>query len=142
MSARYLTTTLPYVNASPHLGHALEFIEADFYARALRAKGVEVFFNVGTDEHGAKIAKKAEEEGREPQAYVDDYALRFKSFADQFEISYDSFIRTTDPAHMHAAQEFWKRCAAAGDIYKAAYEVKYCVGCELEKTDSELVDGR
>ena len=142
MSARYITTTLPYVNARPHLGHALEFVEADFFVRTLRAKGEEVFFNIGTDEHGAKIAKKADEEGRDPQAYVDDYALRFKSFADQFAISYDSFIRTTDPAHMRAAQEFWKRCAAAGDIYKAAYEVKYCVGCELEKTDSELVQGR
>ncbi|MHB1769527.1 MAG: methionine--tRNA ligase [Minisyncoccota bacterium] len=142
MSARYLTTTLPYVNARPHLGHALEFVEADFLARALRARGEEVFFNIGTDEHGAKIARKAEEEGRDPQAYVDDSAARFKSFADHFDISYDSFLRTTDPAHMRAAQEFWKRCAAAGDIYKAAYEVKYCVGCELEKTDSELVNGR
>ncbi len=142
MSARYITTTLPYVNARPHLGHALEFVEADFFVRTLRAKGEEVFFNIGTDEHGAKIAKKADEEGREPQAYVNDYALRFKSFADQFVISYDSFIRTTDPAHMRAAQEFWKRCAAAGDIYKAEYEVKYCIGCELEKTDSELVQGR
>lgn len=142
MSARYITTTLPYVNARPHLGHALEFVEADFLARALRARGEEVFFNIGTDEHGAKIARKAEEEGRDPQAYVDDSAARFKSFADRFAISYDSFLRTTDPAHMRAAQEFWKRCAAAGDIYKAAYEVKYCVGCELEKTDSELVNGR
>ena len=142
MSARYITTTLPYVNARPHLGHALEFVEADFFARTLRAKGEEIFFNIGTDEHGAKIAKKADEEGKDPQTYVDDYALRFKSFADQFAISYDSFIRTTDQAHMRAAQEFWKRCAAAGDIYTAAYEVKYCVGCELEKTDSELVQGR
>ena len=141
MSARYITTTLPYVNARPHLGHALEFVEADFLARTLRAKGEEVFFNIGTDEHGAKIAKKADEEGKDPQAYVDEYALRFKSFADRFAISYDSFIRTTDPAHMRAAQEFWERCAA-GDIYKATYEVKYCVGCELEKTDSELVQGR
>lgn len=142
MRARYLTTALPYVNANPHLGHALEFIEADFLARTLRAKGEKVFLNIGTDEHGAKIAKRAEEEGKDPQAYVDDYALRFKAFADRIAISYDSFIRTTDPVHVHAAQEFWKRCEAAGDIYKAAYEVKYCTGCELEKSDSELVHGR
>lgn len=142
MGARYLTTTLPYVNADPHLGHALEFIEADFLARALRAKGEEVFLNIGTDEHGAKIAQKAKEEDKEPQDYVDYYAKRFKSFADRFEISYDSFIRTTDAAHVAAAQEFWKRCEKAGDIYKAIYEVKYCVGCELEKTDSELDHGR
>lgn len=139
---RYITTTLPYVNANPHLGHALEFIEADCFARAARLAGDNVFFNVGTDEHGAKVARKAEEEGRDPQDYVDDYAARFRAFADRLEISYDSFIRTTDPAHMRAAQEFWKRCEAAGDIYKAAYEIKYCVGCELEKTESELIDGR
>ena len=142
MSARYITTALPYVNADPHLGHALEFVEADFLARTLRAKGIEVFFNIGTDEHGAKIAQKAEEAGKDPQAYVDEYAARFKVFAKQIDISEDSFIRTTDPAHIAAAQEFWKRCAAAGDIYKASYEVKYCVGCELEKTDSDLVHGR
>ena len=142
MEARYLTTTLPYVNADPHVGHALEFIEADCSARALRARDLNVFLNIGTDEHGAKIAEKAIEAHKEPQAYVDEYAERFKSFADALDISYDSFIRTTDPHHLLAAQEFWKRCAAAGDIYKAAYELKYCVGCELEKTDSELVDGR
>lgn len=142
MSARYITTALPYVNADPHLGHALEFVEADFLARAERAQGVDVFLNIGTDEHGAKIAQKAQEAGKEPQAYVDEYAARFKAFAERMDISYDSFIRTTDPVHVAAAQEFWNRCAAAGDIYKAAYEVKYCVGCELEKTDSELEHGR
>ena len=80
MSARYLTTTLPYVNADPHLGHALEFVQADAYARALRLNGEEVFFNIGTDEHGAKIAQKAEAEGKSPQSYADEYAARFKSF--------------------------------------------------------------
>ena len=141
MSARYLTTTLPYVNADPHLGHALEFVQADFYARALRARGVEVFFNIGTDEHGAKVYAKAREAGQEPHAYVNQYAARFRAFADAFGISYDAFTRTTDEAHKKAAQEFWRRCKAVGDIYKAAYEMKYCIGCELEKTDSELVDG-
>ncbi|MFM2330625.1 MAG: hypothetical protein RLZZ26_132 [Candidatus Parcubacteria bacterium] len=142
MSARYITTTLPYVNADPHLGHALEFVEADCVARAARLAGDEVFFNIGTDEHGAKIAQKAELEGKPVQEYVDEYAARFKVFSDRLNISYDSFIRTTDAKHIAAAQEFWKRCEAAGDIYKAEYEIKYCVGCELEKTDSELVDGR
>lgn len=141
MSARYITTALPYVNADPHLGHALEFVEADFLARTLRARGTEVFFNIGTDEHGAKVAKKAEEAGKDPQEYVDEYAVRFKEFAARMDISEDSFIRTTDSAHIIAAQAFWKRCVVAGDIYKASYEVKYCVGCELEKTDSELAHG-
>ena len=139
---RYLTTTLPYVNANPHLGHALEFAHADFWTRTFKARGDEVYLTIGTDEHGAKIAKKAEEAGQSPQEYVDDYAARFKAFADRLEISYDTFLRTTDPVHVEAAQEFWKRCDAAGDIYKAEYEIKYCTGCELEKSESELVDGR
>lgn len=142
MSVRYITTTLPYVNADPHLGHALEFVEADFLARALRERGIEVFFNMGTDEHGAKIAEKAAGLQQDPQSYVDEYAAQFKAFAERLNVSHDSFIRTTDPAHMKAAQAFWERCAAAGDIYKASYEIKYCVGCELEKTDSELAHGR
>lgn len=142
MSARYITTTLPYVNDKPHLGHALEFVEADCYARAARLAGAEVFLNIGTDEHGAKIEKKARAEGREVQAYTDEFAGYFRTFADRLGISYSAFTRTTNPEHIAAAQEFWKRCDAAGDIYKAEYEVKYCVGCELEKTESELVDGR
>ncbi len=129
------------MNADPHLGHALEFVQADFFARTLRTKGVEVFFNIGTDEHGAKVYAKAREMGQVPQAYVDQYAARFHAFADTIEISYDAFTRTTGETHKKAAQEFWRRCKAAGDIYKAAYEMKYCIGCELEKTDSELVDG-
>ena len=138
---RYITTTLPYVNADPHLGTALEFVQADMYARTFKAKGERIFFNTGTDEHGTKIWEKANETGVTPQEYVDEYAGRFKAFTDTFLISYNSFTRTTGPAHKQAAQAFWKRCASAGDIYKAAYAVKYCVGCELEKTDSELVDG-
>ncbi len=141
MSARYLTTTLPYVNANPHLGHAFEFVQADFFARTLRMEGLEVFLNIGTDEHGAKIYEKAKEVGQDPQVYVDQYAARFRTFANTLGISYDSFTRTTSETHKKAAQEFWNRCKAAGDIYKAVYEVRYCVGCELEKTDSELVDG-
>lgn len=140
--AKYITTTLPYINADAHLGHALEFIQADVLARSERLKGEDVFLNVGTDEHGTKVYEKALEAGKEPQAYADEYSARFKSFADTLNISYTSFVRTTDPAHKQAAQAFWERCAKAGDIYKAVYEVKYCVGCELEKTDSELENGR
>ncbi|MFA7302641.1 MAG: methionine--tRNA ligase [Candidatus Paceibacterota bacterium] len=142
MSARYITTTLPYLNADPHLGHALEFVEADCYKRAALLAGDEAFLNIGTDEHGAKVAEKAAAAGKSPQEYVDEYALRFKAFADRLDISYDAFTRTTDAGHVAAAQEFWKRCDAAGDIYKAAYEIKYCVGCELEKTGSELEEGK
>lgn len=140
----YLTTTLPYVNAVPHIGFALELVHADVIARHLRLQGMEVFFNTGTDEHGTKIYENARTEGKDPQTYADENAEQFKKLLGALNIDLQNgrFIRTTDPAHMAAAQEFWKRCDAAGDIYKAKYQVKYCVGCELEKTDSELANGK
>lgn len=141
--ARYITTTLPYVNADPHIGFALEIVQADILARHWASKGDDVFFNTGTDEHGVKILRKAQEQGIEPQAYVDEWAAKFRGLKDKLGL-YDGlhFIRTTDPHHEAAAQELWRRCEAAGDIYKKNYQVKYCVGCELEKTDSELQNGR
>lgn len=142
MAKFYITTTLPYVNAEPHIGFAMEIIRADVLARAHRALGDEVFFNTGTDEHGQKIYQKAKEAGMEPQEYCDEWAVKFSRLKDGLNLSYDSFIRTTDEHHMSAAQEFWRRCEKNGDIYKKMYQIKYCVGCELEKTDSELVDGR
>lgn len=143
MSKFYITTTLPYVNAEPHIGFALELIQADTIVRSLRSKGHDVFFNTGTDEHGLKIHRKAQENKKDTQEYVDEYAEKFKDLKGILGLVDDiNFIRTTDPHHKKAAQEFWKRCEANGDIYKKAYKVKYCVGCELEKTDSELVDSR
>jgi methionyl-tRNA synthetase len=138
----YITSTLPYVNSDPHVGFALEIVQADILARYHALLGDDVFFNTGTDEHGVKIYRKAEEEGKEPQAYVDEYAAKFDHLKATLNLSYNSFIRTTDQKHIAAAQEFWKRCADNGDIYKKEYSVKYCSGCELEKTDSELVDGK
>ncbi len=137
-----LTTTLPYVNAKPHIGFALEIVQADMIARFRRSLGDEVIFNTGTDEHGQKIYEKALAEGKEPQAYVDEYAAKFDDLKAALNLTYSHFIRTTDPHHKSAAQEFWKRCAANGDIYKNRYQVKYCVGCELEKTESELANDR
>ena len=142
MAKFYLTTKLPYVNDKPHMGHALEFVQADTTARHRRHMGDDVFFNIGTDEHGQKIADKAKEAGKDPQTYTDEYAETFKKMKGALNLSYDAFIRTTDPHHKAAAQEFWKRCAAKGDIYKKKYATKYCVGCELEKTDSELDHGK
>ncbi len=142
MSKYYLTTTLPYVNADPHIGFALEIVQADALARYRRLLGDDVIFNTGTDEHGQKIYEKAKEAGMDTQAYCDRFAARFDGLKQGLNLTYTHFIRTTDPAHVAAAQEFWRRCDAAGDIYKKQYQVKYCVGCELEKTDSELVDGR
>ena len=138
----YLTTTLPYVNAEPHIGFALEIVQADALARYHNLLGEEVIFNFGTDEHGQKIYQKALELGKDPQKYCDEYAVKFDALKKALNLSYNRFIRTTDPHHIKAAQEFWKLCDKNGDIYKKLYKTKYCVGCELEKTDSELVDDK
>ncbi len=142
MKKFYLTTTLPYVNADPHIGFALEMVQADAIVRYHKELlGEEVIFNTGTDEHGLKIYQKALEENKDPQAYCDEYAERFGTLKKALNLSYTHFIRTTNPDHKKAAQEFWKRCDANGCIDKKLYKIKYCVGCELEKTDSELEDG-
>ena len=139
----YITTTLPYVNAEPHVGFATEIIRADVIARVKKLQGYEVFFNTGTDEHGQKLFDAAEKEGKSTQEYVDFYASKFKGLGEVLGILPDvHFIRTTDTHHIQAAQEFWKRCNDNGYIYKKTYQSKYCIGCELEKTDSELVDGK
>lgn len=138
----YITTTLPYVNAEPHIGFAQEIISADVIARFhQQLLGETVIFNTGTDEHGQKIWQKAKEAGISPQEYCDQYAAKFADLKTLLNLSYNHFIRTTDPKHLAAAQAFWQKCKAQGDIYKAQYQVKYCVGCELAKTESELVDG-
>ncbi|MFH1188404.1 MAG: class I tRNA ligase family protein, partial [bacterium] len=138
----YITTTLAYVNASPHIGFALEIIQADVIARYYQEKGYDVFFNTGTDEHGLKIYRKAQDAGKDIQVYVDEYAAQFNKLKEALNVSYNNFIRTTDEHHIKAAQEFWLRCKKSGDIEKRIYKAKYCVGCELEKTDSELENGK
>jgi len=138
----YITTTLAYVNAAPHIGFAAEIIRADVIARVKRLTGHEVFFNTGTDEHGLKIFRKAQEAKLDIQDYCDNLAVKFNDLKKILNLSYNNFIRTTDPHHLVAVQEFWNRCLAKGDIYKKNYQVKYCVGCELEKTESELINGR
>lgn len=135
----YITTTLPYVNAPLHMGHALEFVRADTIARYKKLVGYDVYFNTGTDEHGTKIYEKARENGLTAQEFVDAGFATFKEQLKMFGVSDDiHFIRTTDAHHEKAAQEFWKRVYDNGYIYKKTYEAKYCVGCESEKTDSEL----
>ncbi len=139
----YITTTLPYVNAEPHIGFAMELIRADVIARWKKLTGYEVFFNTGTDEHGLKIYRKAQELGLSAQAYCDQVSQKFRDLTKVLGVSPEvNFIRTTDAHHVAAAQEFWKRADKNGFIYKKNYSVKYCVGCELEKTESELADGR
>jgi methionyl-tRNA synthetase len=140
--ARYITTTLPYVNSDPHIGFASEIVTADALARNSRLMGEEVFFNTGTDEHGQKIAQKADEKGELRQDYVDHYASVFKDLKESLNLSYDNFIRTTSDHHKIAAQELWRRCEAKSDIYKKKYKGLYCVGDEMYMKESELVNGK
>ena len=138
----YLTTTLPYVNAPLHMGHALEFVRADIIARTKLLDGYDVFFNTGTDEHGVKIFQAAQAAGMSTQEFVDQGFATFKEQLAQFGVTDRlHFIRTTDKHHEAAAQDFWRLVEKNGYIYKDTYKTKYCVGCEEAKTDSELVDG-
>ena len=140
---QYITTTLPYVNSKPHIGFAMEIIRADVVARHKKLQGYDVFFNTGTDEHGVKIFENAQKEGVEVQKYVDGYAENFRDLKNVLGLLPEiNFIRTTDDNHIKAAQDFWNRCNDNGYIYKKTYQGKYCSGCELEKTDSELVEGK
>ncbi len=135
----FITTTLPYVNADPHVGFAMEIIRADVIARYKKSCGYEVFFNTGTDEHGKKLWESSIKEGKSINDYLDEYAVKFRGLKNLLNIIDDiHFIRTTDANHIVAVQEFWTRCQDNGYIYKKTYQAKYCVGCELNKTDSEL----
>ncbi len=139
----YITTTLPYVNADPHIGFALEMVQADIIARYRTLSGDEVFFNTGTDEHGLKIYRKAQEEGKDTQAYVDEYAAKFQKLAPALGLSPSvHFVRTTDARHKAAAQELWRRCEKAGDIELRNYKGLYCVGDEAFMKESDLVGGK
>ena len=128
MANYYVTTSIPYVNGEPHLGHAMEFVMADVLARRARQLGDEVIFSTGTDEHGGKIAEKALELGVTPQALADKMSVKFSALAESLNISNDRFIRTTDKGHIQRAQLIWK--ALEKDIYKGKYIGWYCTGDE------------
>lgn len=138
----YITTTLPYVNADPHIGFALEIVQADIVARYHTLMQREVFFTTGTDEHGQKIFQVATKEGRDVQEYVDHFAGQFGKLKDSLNLSYNAFIRTTESRHIEAAQELWRRCEQAGDIYKKKYKGLYCVGDEMFLKETDIVDGK
>lgn len=124
----FVTTSIPYVNGDPHIGHALEFVMADVLARAARAKGTPTIFCTGSDEHGVKIAEKAAELGIDPKTFTDQMSEKFKALAKTLNISNDRFIRTTDAGHEQRAQLIWE--ALKDDIYKGTYTGWYCVGDE------------
>ena len=138
----YITTTIPYVNADPHIGFALELVQSDVLARYQRLLGKDVFFSTGTDEYGQKIWEASQKEGKNVQEYVDFYAQKFLELKEVLNLSLDNFIRTTSSQHLKASQEFWRLCDAKGDIYKKIYRGLYCVGCEKFITEKDLMDGK
>jgi methionyl-tRNA synthetase len=136
MSNFYITTSIPYVNGDPHLGHAMEFIQADVIARYIRQIGTPVVFSAGTDEHGGKIAEKAQELGVSPQQLTDQMSQKFIDLLKVLNVSNDRFIRTTDPAHEKRAQIIWQKLAPY--IYKNSYEGWYCTGDEAFFTEATV----
>jgi methionyl-tRNA synthetase len=132
-----LTTAIPFVNAVPHLGHALEYVQTDVLARHARARGRTVYFLTGTDEHAAKNVHAAAAAGIPVQLFVDANAREFRDLADALDLSYDDFIRTSaDPRHRPVVEDLWRRCSAAGDLYKTTYDGRYCAGCEEFRDDA------
>jgi len=142
MSRFYLTTAIDYVNSRPHLGTAYEKITADAIARYQRLQGVETHFVMGNDEHSQNVYRRARELGMDPLAYCNQMEQEFRSVWNLLDISYDDFIRTTEPRHRVAVQEFVRRIAAHGDVYEGYYEGWYCNGCEAFKQEKDLVDGK
>lgn len=138
----FITTSIAYTNAPPHIGFALELAQADVLARYHKLEGEEVFFLTGTDEHGAKIARVAEAEGKEKQKFVDEISSRFLELAKKLNISNSDFIRTTDrQRHWPAVVKAWKKLEEAGDLYKKNYKGLYCIGHEAFMKPSELKNG-
>jgi methionyl-tRNA synthetase len=144
MARFYLTTAIDYSNGDPHLGHAYEKLGADVIARYRRLRGDDVWFLIGMDEHGQKVAQTAAAEGVEPQAFTDRIATRFIAMWDRLGITRNQFIRTTSPAHKAGVQELIERIFERNpdDFYEREYEGLYCVGCEAFKPDSEIVEGK
>jgi methionyl-tRNA synthetase len=137
----YVTTPIYYVNAEPHLGHAYSMIAADIFARHMRQRGEEVFFQTGTDEHGEPTVRAAEEQGITPRELVDRNAPRFRELMPKINVSADFFIRTTDPQHIAKVQEIVQRVHDNGYVYEGTYEGWYCPRCADFKTDSEIAEG-
>lgn len=139
----YITTSIAYANAPPHIGFALESVQADVCARYYRARGAQVFFLTGTDEHGIKIVRAAHAAGKDPQKFVDEHAEAFKNLRETLNLSWDYFVRTSDrERHWPVAQEIWKKLDVAGDLYKKKYRGLYCAGHEAFITEKDMADGK
>ena len=138
----YITTAIAYSSGKPHIGNVYEIVLADAIARYKRMTGYDVRFQTGTDEHGQKIEEKAKAAGKTPQQFVDDATAVIKEQFDLMNLSYDKFMRTTDPYHEAQVQKMFKKLYEQGDIYKSEYEGWYCTPCESFYTESQLVDGK
>jgi len=138
----YVTTAIDYTNDVIHIGHSYQKIIADVLARYHRLMGDKTFFLTGTDEHGGTSEQAAKKAGKIPKEFVDEISKKDKEQLDLLNISYDRFIRTTDPDHKKTVEEFYKKVEANGDIYKGEYKGFYCTGCESYKNPSEIVDGK
>ena len=138
----YITTPIYYINAEPHLGHAYTTIVADAIARSRRLSGEDVFFLTGTDEHGQKVERAARAAGMDPVTFADRTSQKFRDLFARLNISNDDFIRTTEPRHIKAAQEIWRRVRDRGFLYKAPYEGWYCTVDELFVPETQLIDGK
>ena len=136
----YITTPIYYVNDVAHIGHAYTTIIADMLARYSRLTGLNTFLLTGTDEHGQKISQSAELRGKTPKEYADEISGKFRTLWDDFDITYDKFIRTTDEEHKLGVQKAFQTMFDKGDIYKGEYEGFYCVSCETFFTEKQLVD--
>jgi len=136
----YITTPIYYVNDKAHIGHAYTTIIADTVARYSRLRNFNTFFLTGTDEHGQKIEQSAQKRGKEPKEYADEISKGFRDLWDNFEISYDHFIRTTDESHKIGVQKAFEKMLDKGDIYKDAYEGHYCISCETFFPETQLID--
>jgi methionyl-tRNA synthetase len=134
---KYITTAIAYLNGAPHVGHALDFLLADVFARYQRSRGETVFLQTGTDEHGQKVAAKARELGVPVQELCDENSTMFRELWQDLGAEYDYFIRTTDEKHKKSVQEVWTKLANRGLIYKKAYHGWYCEGCESFVTETE-----
>jgi len=137
----YLTTAIPYVNAAPHLGHALEFVQTDVIARYHRLLGEDTYFLSGTDDNALKNVQAAEEKGIPIAKFVKNNSDKYYQFKDFLNISFDDFIRTTEKRHLEGSQALWKACKKE-DIYQKTYKGLYCVGCEVFLTEKDLVEGK
>jgi len=138
----YITTAIAYTSAKPHIGNTYEIVLADAIARFKRLNGYDVYFQTGTDEHGEKIALKAQEQGITPQEYCDNISREIKNIWDIMNTSYDKFVRTTDPHHEAVVGHIFEYLLQKGDIYLGKYEGLYCIPCESFFTESQLKDGK